>query len=442
MLTALALPLLLQLQVPSAPPTSAVPRVRPNVLLILADDLGVDQVEWHPVGQAAGNWAPTPVLSALADESLVFTRAYGMPICSPSRATLLTGRYAFRHGVGSNVEAGQAVLPLSEVTLAELLAQAGYRTGAFGKWHLAMDRDDPNLQGFQHFDGTILNLGANGSGGYYGWTRIVNGSSWTESGYATTVVTDSAAAWIAERNMERAPWFAYVAYHAPHVPYDVPPAHLNPITGAQAGDPIGTIYHGMVEALDTELGRLLSVVDTRDTLVIFASDNGPPKGVLQPPIPPGKGKPTPYEGGVLVPAMVFGASVGRQGEDAGLVQLVDLYRTILDLAQAPGPGVATDSISLLDPARPRALRWVPLRERIFVGRFKPNGTPPFGPFVIERRALRGPQYKLVRTEAGDELYDLLADPWETVDLLEVGPTPDELQAYAALDAELVVLLGS
>jgi arylsulfatase A-like enzyme len=437
-----ALPLLLQLQVPILPPTNAVPRVRPNVLLIVVDDLGVDHVEWHPVGQAAGNPAPTPVLSALADEALVFTRAYGTPICSPSRATLLTGRYPFRHGVGANIEVNQAVLPLSEVTLAELLGPAGYSTGAFGKWHVSLDRDDPNLQGFQHFDGSIFNLGAGGNGGYYSWVRIKNGNSLVETGYATTVVTDSAMGWISRKQDERAPWFAYVAYHAPHVPYEPPPAHLNPITGAQAGDPDEVIYHGMVEALDAELGRLLSVVDTRDTLVLFAGDNGSAQGVAQLPIPPGKAKPTPYEGGVLVPAMAFGATVGRAGEDAGLVHLVDLFGTILDVAEAPGPGVPTDSVSLVDPARPRALRWVPLRERVFAGRFKPNAAPPFGPFTVERRALRDARYKLVRTENGDELYDLLADPWESADLLQVGLSPEQQTAYDALDAELVKLLGS
>jgi arylsulfatase A-like enzyme len=436
------LALLFQTQLPSVPPTHAVPRARPNVLLILVDDLGVDHVEWHPVGQAAGNWAPTPVLSALADEALVFTRAYGTPICSPSRATLLTGRYPFRHGIGANIEAGQAVLPLSEVTLAELLTPAGYRTGAFGKWHVALDRDDPNLQGFQHFDGSIFNIGGGGNGGYYDWVRIVNGASTIESGYATTVVTDSAMAWISSVDGARAPWFAYVAYHAPHVPYEAPPPSLNPLTNAQANDPDETIYHGMVEALDAEIGRLLSVVDTRDTLVIFTGDNGPAQGIAQLPIPPGKAKPTPYEGGVLVPAMVFGATVGRAGEDSGLVHLVDFFRTILDVAEAPGPGVPTDSVSLLDPVRPRALRWVPLRERIFAGRFKPNAAPPFGPFTVERRALRGIQFKLVRTESGDQLYDLVADPWESTDLIPLGLTPTQQTAYDGLVAELVALLGS
>ena len=429
-----------------APPVSfpgpELPRVRPNVLLIVADDLGVDYLDWHPVGRAVGNPAPTPFLSSMASQALVFTDAYGAPSCSPSRGSLLTGRFPFRTGLGANIEAGGAGLALAEVTLPERLGWAGYTCGGFGKWHVSPDRKDPGLQGFRHFDGSIFNLGFGASNGYYDWTRVINGVGFTESGYATTVVTDSAIAWIQQKQAESAPWFAYVAYHAPHQPFEPPPPRLNRITRAKAGDPKQKIYRGMVEALDAELARLLAEVDTRDTLVIFVGDNGTSKFVAQPPILPAKSKSTAYQGGILVPAMVWGATVPRSGEQPGLFHLVDLYRTILDAAQVPRSAAKIDSVSLLDRRAPPALHWMPRRAELFAERFEPIGTLPFGPHTTLERAIRGSRYKLIRTVSGDELYDLSVDPWEGTDLLQGMLSGSQMKALQQLDGDLTSLLGS
>ena len=409
----------------------------PNILLIVADDLGIEHLDWHPVGLAAGNPAPTPVLSALAAKSLRFNDFYSTPVCAPSRACILTGRLPFRTGIGENPDNGGFELSLGEYTLAEGMRDAGYQTGMFGKWHVSLERDDPNLQGFRHFDGTITGLKG---GGYYNWPRVINGYGFTETQYATTVTTDSAVAWIQAQGDWT--WFAYVAYSAPHTPYEAPPAALDPITQATPGDPDEVIYHGMIEALDTEIGRLLAAVDPKRTLIFFLGDNGTSKGMAQPPLTGGTAKFSPYEGGVRVPAFVTGAFVDGSGPQKGLVHAVDLFRTLLDVAHAPKTPGPIDSVSLYAPFLSPAKQWQPRRLDLFTERFVPNGAPPNGPFTDLQRAVRDKRYKLIRSLAGDELYDLWSDPWESVDLLLSPLTPPQQGAYGALSAYLDSTINS
>ena len=415
---------------------------RPNVLLILADDLGIDHLGWHPVGASVGNPAPTPVLDQLSASGIVFTDAYATPICGPTRACLLTGRFPYRHGLGDNPRVERPQLQLSEWTLAEALWEEGYQTGAFGKWHVSLDRDDPNAQGFRHFDGMIVGLKGKS---YTNWSRVINGQSFNETQYETSVVTDSAIAWI--QSVENQPgkpvnWFAYVAYSAPHKPLEAPPLALDPITQAQPNDPPGVIYHGMIEALDTEIGRLMDVVDLERTLVLFFGDNGTAKSVAQGPIASTMAKHSIYEGGVRVPAFAAGATVAGSGRRAGLVHIVDVYGTVLHAVGAPQGPAPIDSVSLLAPHLSSAQHWMPRRKYLFTERFEPSGRPPKGPFDEVRRSVRNSRYKLIRTEAGDEFYDVLFDPWETNDLLNGVLTPKQQNARATLELELESLLAS
>ena len=421
-------------------PSERVPLEPPNLLLVVADDLGTEHLSWHPVGAAAGSSAPTPVLASLAERGVSFTQAYSTPICGPARASLLTGRYPFRHGLGDNPIQGEHALALSELTLAEVLGAAGYRTAAFGKWHVSYGRDDPREQGFEHFDGTIAGLKGTG---YYGWPRFVDGVASTEPGYNTSVIASSAAEWIGAREAEGdGPWFAYVAFSAPHKPLQPPPPELDPITRAGPDSSELATYHGIIEALDTELGHLLEGVDLDRTLLVFLGDNGTAKSLVQPPVPRGKGKYTVYEGGILVPALAVGATVGARGGGSrpGLVHVVDFFGTFLDAAGVPAPGVELDSISLLSPDVPPGERWHSRRDFLFTERFEPAGAPPAGPFEELRRSIRDARHKLIRIDGRVELYDLVRDPWESTDLLLGEPPPAVEAVRRALEAEMDGLL--
>lgn len=422
---------------------------RPNLLLVVADDLGTDHLSWHPVGAATGHPAPTPVLASLARRGISFTQAYSTPICGPARASLLTGRYPFRHGLGDNPIQGESALALSELTLAEVLREHGYRTAAFGKWHLSFGRDDPRQQGFEHFDGTVAGLKGTG---YYDWPRFVDGQGSTEPAYNTSVTATSAAEWIRARELEGGePWFAYVAFSAPHKPIQPPPPELDPITRATSGSTELETYHGIIEALDTELGRLLQAVDLERTLLVFLGDNGTATSLVQPPEWQRKAKYTVYEGGILVPAFVVGATVDvpagpertRPGlVHPGLVHVVDFFQTLLDAAGVPAPEVPLDSVSLLPQGVPPAERWHSRRQFLFTERFEPAGAPPEGPFAELRRSIRDARHKLIRIDDRLELYDLLRDPWESTDLLRGEPSPEVQAARRTLEAELDALLES
>jgi arylsulfatase A-like enzyme len=416
----------------------AVVKTPPNVLLIVADDLGAEHLVWHPVGAEAGNPAPTPFLSSLAQSGVVFVRAYAQPACGPSRAAVLTGRHGFRHGLGANPKAGEPQLGLAEVTLAELLGRAGYATGIFGKWHVSLKPGDPYKQGFQHFDGYI---GGQQGNSYYAWQRWVNGVAVSEKEYTTSAITTSAVQWIQSR-APGTPWFAMVCHRAPHAPYEPPPPELNPITNAQPTDDDITIHHGMIEALDAEVQRLVESVDLKRTLVLFVSDNGSPNAVAQSPVVPGKAKFSAYEGGVVVPVLAIGATVTRQGPEYGLVHLVDLFQTVLDVAHASASPAVTDSVTLYPRGLPAALRWLPRRDEAYAERFEPNGTPPSATPTLVRRMLTDGRYKLLRTDSGDEFYDLARDPWEANDLIQLGLTAKEQLVYDALSARITAILGS
>ena len=400
----------------------------PNVLVILADDLGVEHLDWHPAGRTGGDPAPTPFLSSMAESALVFDQAYATPICSPSRACLLTGRYPFRSGMEDNAEDKEGGLKLSEVTVAEQLRRVGYATGMFGKWHVSPGPYDPVLQGFDHFDGTVGNLPR---GGYYLWPRTVDVVSFWEQGYATTVVTDSALDWIAEQESSANPWFALVAYHAPHWPYDPPPPHLNPVmkVGPESDDKFAN-FRAMIEALDLEVERLVAGLGD-DTLVIFAGDNGSHIPTARHPVLRNRAKFTPYQGGILVPAMAWGATVPRRGRTDGRVHLIDFYRTILDAAGAPCDDRPIDSLSLLAPGEEP---WVSRRRVLFTERD--------GAVEGLRRAILGPRYKLVQFSERTELYDLEVDPWEKNDLLLAPLEPGPRAAFEALQRDLAAVLES
>ena len=369
----------------STPDTpSALLGTQDNLLILLADDLGVDMLGAYGVG---GDLPPTPNLDELAGAGVLFRNAWTNPVCSPTRAALLTGRFGFRTGVGAILRIDAPSLPLDEVTLPEMLrdgTQGRYATGAFGKWHLSNDYVDPatgvavdpasggllnpNLAGFDHFAGSMFNLTCaqaecnsphwNGPQPYHYFRlpEVINGVQNVVSAYSTTRIVDNTLEWIDQQD---GPWLAYVAFHSPHSPFQAPPAQLNssgliPGSRPDPGEDARPYYKAMVEALDTEIGRLLRSLDPAvraRTTVVFLGDNGTPQQVTAPPFIASHAKATLYEGGVRVPLIVSGPAVSVAGESDALVNSTDLFATCAELAGVDPASVLPsgkrlDSISL------------------------------------------------------------------------------------------------
>lgn len=460
-----------------------------NVLLLLADDIGVESIGAYGIGPTAPS---TPNIDALAAQGVLFRNAWSNPVCSPTRALIQTGRYAFRTGVGHLVENHFDITPLllSERLLPELLDEedSGYAHAAIGKWHLGNPLSggalSPNLAGYSHFAGTFANLPP---GNYFQFTKVEDGVVSKFNGYATTDTVDEALAWIATAPE---PWFCYVAFHAAHSPFHAPPASLHTVDLTGVPPPNVTprpYFEAMVESLDTEIGRLLaSLGDLVDrTTVVFAADNGTDRNVIEAPYVAAKAKGTVYEGGVRVPLIVSAPWIASPGRvSTPIVSLVDLFATVAELAgvspvQTPPPTEVpvsfpyaapprfnaplnghpyrtNDSVSilpyLLSPTQPA------LRESVFAEYVFPQGSQ-LGPFPAPLRvdrALRGSRYKLVQHQDGSrgfgppslahidelELYDLVADPYETTDLLDLAPTPPVVAALDVLIARMTELLAS
>ncbi|MEY3896980.1 MAG: hypothetical protein RLZZ214_2501 [Verrucomicrobiota bacterium] len=384
-----------------------------NVLLIIADDYGTDAQSLYNTG---GTTAPTPNINSLAASGVRFTQAYACPVCSPTRATILTGRLGFRTGVG-DVASATSSLTTAELTLPEVITQnggLGIAAASFGKWHLssgapAAVRTFPNsIGGWPHYAGATPGALLD----YYSWTKTTNGVNSTSTTYATTDVVNDAVSWINARNTAGQKWLAWVAFNAPHSPFHIPPANLHSFGANPATNSLK--YRAAVEAMDTEIGRLLLAVNPATTDIIFIGDNGTPGQVIQTPYDSTHSKDTVYEGGTRVPFIIKGPSVSAGGRtDSSLVHVVDLFSTLLELAGVPLPTTATlDSKSLLPILSNQA---DPSRTRLYVEQFD-SSTPTTG-----GRAIRDDRYKLVRLNTGtDEFYDLLTDPAEATNLLSGG----------------------
>lgn len=418
----------------------------PNVLLIVADDLGLDMLETYGL---CSNYPNTPNINALAASGVKFQNVWSSPVCSPSRAAIHTGRLPSTYGMLwiTNPSTGTE-LPLAELTIPEVIdsfAPNPIATAAFGKWHMANGsfgcESVPNLQGYDRYEGTLWGFWKFPPIDYYyldNW--LVNGVSQTETTYNTTLITDRALAWW---QAQTGPRFAYVAFNAPHAPYQLPPQSLCTVNVSQI--PLSQtreIYKAMIEALDHELGRLVSTVRaaTPDTYIIFTSDNGTPQGMQIHPFSATHGKETVYEGGVRVPLIVTGPGVvAPNREVASLVGLTDIFATTLELLEidfqtvmAANPTTEFHSFSfvpyLKDPFQS------PIRVKLYTESRKPLG---FGAYFHQQGA-RDARFKIRRVLTPtpvDEFYNLLTDPFEQVNLLAVGApplTPLQLASYSSL----------
>lgn len=316
----------------------AQPANRPNIIIILADDLGRADVGFN-----GGREIHTPNIDKLAAAGARLEQFYVQPVCSPTRAALMTGRYPMRHGLQVGVVRpwAQYGLPLEERTLPQALKEAGYATAIIGKWHLGHFQPEylPTRRGFDfqygHFNGALDYFKHDRDGGH-DWHR--NDKANYDEGYSTHLLAGEAAQFIKSgvRNSGQ-PFFLYVPFNAVHTPNQVPEKYKAPY--ANLKEPRRT-YAGMLAAMDEGIGQILAALDEKglrkNTLVIFSSDNGGPgPGRVTDNGPYRAGKGTLYEGGVRVAACVAWEGKIKAGSVVNApLHIVDLYPTLLRLAGA------------------------------------------------------------------------------------------------------------
>ncbi len=317
---------------------------KPNVLLIVADDLGYADVGFHGCKDI-----PTPHLDRLAAASVRCSNGYVThPFCSPTRAGLLTGRYQQRFGHENNPawkpESTVLGLPLSQTTLPQVLKSAGYTTGAVGKWHLgAHPQFHPNRRGFDEYFGLLggghIYLPGGKGGAEYTIPMDRNGQPEPLDGYLTEVLGREASAFITRHKAE--PWFLYLAFNAPHTPLQVTDKQLDRVK--HITDETRRNYAGLVVGLDDAIGEVLASLkssgQSENTLVWFLSDNGGPIGVTHSQNTPLRGaKGQVFEGGVRVPFLISWPLRLPAGKtfDAP-VHSLDVFATVAALANARVP---------------------------------------------------------------------------------------------------------
>ena len=404
----------------------------PNVVLIVADDLG-----YADVGFQGCTDIPTPHIDSIAEGGVRFTNGYvSCPVCSPTRAGLLTGRYQQRFGHeyntgGTRGDFSGVGLPTDETTIADVLKAAGYVTGAVGKWHLGRDAEfHPQARGFDEFLGFLT--GARSYFDHYsrkGAPLMRGREEIEEDDYLTDAFGREAAAFV-ERHHAK-PFFLYLPFNAVHTPMHATPKYVDRFEGIR--NHRRRTYAGMTSAMDDAVGRVLEALAkhglVENTLVFFFSDNGGPtrkNGSINAPLREGKG--TMYEGGVRVPfAVRWPAKLPAGTTYDGPVISLDVLATAAAAAGSPLPADhLTDGVDLVPYVRGAGAREGVPHETLFWR----MGT---------RHALRHGDWKLVvERDAKPALYRLSGDAGEKTDLAAKHPEvlKDLQRRYAAWDAEM------
>ncbi|MFM1877096.1 MAG: hypothetical protein RL266_2833 [Bacteroidota bacterium] len=393
----------------------------PNILLIVADDLGKDAISGFTEGSIKPN---TPNIDAIRTAGLSFSNFWVYPTCSPTRSSIITGKYGYRTGVKW---AGDE-LASSEISLQQYIrnhTNNRYASAIVGKWHLSGDLTNVNPEdfGIDYYAGLIRGAVSD----YYHWQFTEDGTTSPENTYTTEFFTDLSIDWINEQSK---PWFLWLAYNAPHSPFHVPPSNLHGqgnLPEYESGMDGTPYYMAAVEAIDHEIGRLLENIpenELSNTVIIFIGDNGSPVQVAQLPYEGTKVKGTLYQGGINVPMFVSGVGVTRIDTDNNLVCSTDLFATIAELAGA--------SITQYhDSESFRSLLSGSAIIRNFQYSEMNDGTN-------DAWAISNGAYKLMTNANGNqELYDLNADPYEQNDLLTGSLTQEQSNAKLALETELL-----
>lgn len=394
-----------------------------NVILIIADDLGKDYCAIYP--DHGANVVNLTNVNRLLPRGVVFNNAWSNPLCSPTRAGILSGRYSFRTGVGDVVDGGNNKLNINENIIPKVLniySPNGISKACIGKWHVTTAApagyNYPTTMGFDHFEGSLTGaLGQPGQlvTGFNNWTKITNGVSSTCTNYATTENVNNAISYINNQPSTK-PFFLYLAFNAPHTPYHLPPANLisnTSLSGTQADITANPIpyFQAMTEAMDKEIGRffdyLVATGKWDSTDIIFIGDNGDDSLVAQ--SNPSKG--SIYQAGVSVPMIISGPDVVNPNRtNNSLVHTTDLFATILELFgdtnwQNQIPTTTVDSNSLLPILSNQATS---IRPWEFTEIFKLSPTSGDG------KAMRNTDYKLMKFDDGTEkFFNLTNNPAET-----------------------------
>ena len=393
---------------------------QPNILLIIADDLGKDALSGFTEGTVKAN---TPNLDAIRNDGLTFTNLWVNPTCTPTRAAIITGKYGYRTGVKGVGD----ILDQSDVILQKYISDntdEAYATAIVGKWHLSGNNNtvNPESFGMDYYAGLIRGAVDN----YYQWQLTESGVSNLETSYVTEKLTDLSIDWV---NEQTKPWFLWLAYNAPHTPFHVPPGDThsqgNLPEYTNGLDPI-PYYMAAIESMDYHIGRLLESMPEKDrenTVIIFLGDNGAPNQVAQEPYGSGKVKNTLYQGGVNTPLYISGPGVTRSGTDDNLITATDLFATIAGIA-----GVATEDIYDSQSFKSLLSQTTTLRDYQYAE---------FNDDVTDQWTIRNDTYKLIVIDGGgEEMYNLVDDPYELSDLLKGQLSAEETSAKSALELEL------
>ncbi|GAB5403431.1 MAG: hypothetical protein Aurels2KO_16620 [Aureliella sp.] len=391
---------------------------QPDIVLIVADDLG-----WGDLACFGSDEVQSPALDALASEGQRWTNFYAnCCVCSPTRASILTGCYPDRVGVPgvirTNASNSWGKLKSGVAMLPALLQQAGYQTAAIGKWHLGLTtQDHPVRRGFDHFHGFLGDM----MDDYYDHRRQTNNymrlgdTPINPSGHATHLFENWAKLAIDKMETQDAPYFLYLAFNAPHTPIQPPSSALDNVRKRLPGvsDKRAKLI-ALIEDMDASIGRVLERVKQtqRETLIIFVSDNGGQLNVGADNGPLRGGKQSKYEGGIRVPAIVKWTGKIPAGSSTDAIGVtMDLMPTICQALQLERPS-SIDGKSLM-PWLTNPAKAPGQREVYYVRR---EGGPAYCGLTIE--ALRKGDWKLVHNLPTEpmQLFNLAKDPYETTDL--------------------------
>lgn len=404
---------------------------RPNIILVMTDDQGYGELGCH------GNpIIKTPNLDRLHDESLRFTDFQVSPTCSPTRTSIMTGRHEFRSGVSHTILERER-MSLSATTIAQMLKSAGYTTGVFGKWHMGdEDAYQPGKRGFDevfiHGAGGIGQTYAGSCGDapgntYFSPAILHNGTFEKTNGYCTDVFFAQALKWIDQKRQAKEPFFTYITPNAPHGPYNAPEKYSQMYAG-KGLDKNAMGYYGMITNIDDNMGTLLAKLKEwsldQNTLLIFMTDNGHSIGSLYNAGMKGS-KNTPHQGGTRVPAFWRWTGVLQPADCSELTAAIDIFPTFCDLAGVKPPsGVQLDGYSLAPLLENPKGKWHERTVFAHIGRWK-KGESAAAKF--DGCSVRTNRFRFVNNK---ELYDILADPGQTKNIIDEHP--DEVARLRAV----------